>query len=140
HPVVIFLDTLGLVTVNANLYPGTPPDQLLRIHGAVHHLPQLGRYFSEHGFVAGVEVIGLLPPKAQLTLVFPHAGATPNREALFAGFQLVAALNERAVTPGKYAGRDVFEMKLDNDVGLAYWQEGEHVVCTIGTQKPDWTL
>ena len=59
---------------------------------------------------------------------------------MFAGFQLVAALNDLAVTPGKYAGRDVFEMKLDSDVGLAYWQEGEHVVCTIGTQKPDYTV
>src|SRR4051812_46470475 len=134
-------DGLGQGNVKDKMLSGATPDQLLRIHGAARHLPRLAQHLGRHGVVVGAEVISTLPPRAQLTVVFPQAGADPaDRDAVFAGFQLALALNNVTPKAQTLAGRSAMLVTFNPLVRMVYWQEGEHVVCTVGTEPPQYTV
>src|SRR5579871_1254487 len=65
---------LGENAIKDRLLKGATPDQLLQHQAAAKQLSRLLEVLRRRGFVLGVEVIGILPPRAQLTLVFPQAG------------------------------------------------------------------
>jgi hypothetical protein len=77
----------------------------------------------------------------QATLVFPQGGTAPHREALDAGLHLIAIMNNLKVEETKEDGRTFSTIKAAGDfVQVHWWTEGEHLICTIGTEKPSHTL
>jgi hypothetical protein len=145
----------GIGIVKGKLLAGLPPEKMLKLHQAARQLPRLLDYLQHHGFVLGVELPAVVPPRLQVTVVFPQAGRPGHKEAVFAGMQLVAELSRLAVRETKQGGRAVYlasPMPRDNpkkgaknagELGgpsFAWWQEAEHVVLTFGTEKPDHVL
>jgi hypothetical protein len=135
-------DALGPQQVKDKLLSGLPPDQLVKVHSASKQLPLVLKHIQQHGFVVGVEVVPNLPPKVQATVVFPEAGEVHTRNAFFATLQLLATIERGEVEQVKVSGRDINRIKANgpDDVQVAWWQEGSHIVLTIGTEKVEHTL
>jgi hypothetical protein len=146
-------DSVGAGTVKEKLLGGLPPEQLMKVHQASRHLPQLLDYLQNHGVVAGVELSAVFPPRAQLTVVFPQGGQPKHRDSVLAGLQLFVELNQIPITETTHAGRTIYQSttgkagdpKADTmpdpmTPRLAWWQEGEHIVLTFGNEKLDHTL
>jgi hypothetical protein len=133
-------DSFGPDTVKQKLLAGVPPDQLMRIHAASSRLPQAINCLKENGVVLGFEYVSLLPPAAQLTIVFPNGSQTGNREAITAAFQLVGALNDFKFETTQLSGRTITQAKINEMIQWRWWQEGEHLVSTIGNATPDHTF
>jgi hypothetical protein len=151
-------ESVGFGVVKERLLAGLPPEKMVKVHRAARQLPRLLEYLQHHGFVLGVELPAVLPPRVQVTVVFPQAGQPRQREAVFAGLQLFAELSQLTVRESKHGGRVLYlaspapsvePKKRAKEAGkpdgppvaqvaqLAWWQEGEHVVFTFGTEKPD---
>jgi hypothetical protein len=145
-------DSVGFGVVKEKLLAGLPPETIVKLHQAARQLPRLLEYFQHHGFVLGVEVLAFLPPRIQVTVVFPHAGQPRHRTAVFAGLQLFTELTGIPVRERKHGRRTIYqanpaghthtEKRAAESAGndwarLAWWQEGEHVVLTFGTERPD---
>jgi hypothetical protein len=86
------------------------------------HLPHI--YFPFHGFSVG---------GAQLTVVFPGGATKRERDALLAFLHTAATLGGGEVKERKQHGRTIYECG-DPSFRAAWWQEGEHVVCYLGTE------
>lgn len=119
---------------------GIVPAHLLQIQNAYGHLPQLLDYCNRHGFLVGVELIDLENYRTQLTLVFPHGGERKSKHALFAFFNLIPSLAEMKVAETKVGTRTIYLVEGTAPVTVAWWQEGEHVIATVGTEPPEHTL
>jgi hypothetical protein len=119
---------------------GDVPPQLLKLQSALAYLPQLGEYFKQHGFCMGVEVIDLEQPRTHLTLVLPNAGERKTREAFYAVIQMIAQAAELKIKEAKIAGRTLNVVDGTDPVTVAYWQEGNHLVFSVGTEKPEHVL
>jgi hypothetical protein len=134
-------NALGDDVLKDRLLKGATPDQLLQHQSATNQLPRLFEILRRHGFVLGVELIGVLPPRAQLTLVFPQAGReAKDRDALFAGVRLLALLNQTTLKETKQGDRTILELPGNGPVRLACWREQDDVVFTVGTEAPEHTL
>jgi hypothetical protein len=140
HLAELIQDQVGPGTVKDRLLSGLPPAQLMKIHAASSRLPQVANYLYENGLVVGFEYVSLLPPQAQLTIICPQGGQTGNREAIFAAFQLIAALNDLKVEETTQAGRAIVSAKIDGPVQWRWWQEADHVITTIGNAAPEHTI
>ena len=141
HVVKLAQDALGSNTVKEKLLQGQPPDQIVKLQGIASRIPAMQSYLGKHGVMVGLEISGFLPPRVQATLVFPGGGAGENREALVAGLQLLALLNDLKVEESTLEGRAISTFKMLGDtVQINWWSEGDHLVCTIGTEKPAHTL
>src|SRR5262249_19497484 len=108
-------------------------------------------YLRDHGLVLGVEVLAVLPPRIQVTVVLPQAGQARYRAAVFAGFEFFSEQSGIPIVESKHHGRTIYQMgtggqpqtrkgarKSGGEDGerLAWWVEGEHVVLSFGTEKP----
>jgi hypothetical protein len=139
-------DTVGPMILKEKLLEGAAPDQLMRIQNAAAQVPRLLEYFQRHGFVIGVEVLKIDMPRMQLTLVLPNGGKPENKELIFNGFRLFTTLAGAPVKEVKQGNRTVYQVMIPTGekepeaVYFAWWQEGDHVVCILGTEKPDHTL
>lgn len=136
---------LGPEALGERLLDGVEPDQLLKVQVALKQLPHLWEYLDQHGFAAGLEVLEVVvqeqvPPKFQLTVVFPDGGEPENRAALFGGLQLIGLANEVDVVETKVGDRTMLSLETGEDVAVLAWQEGPHVVLTVGTLDPKHTL
>lgn len=135
----IIMDALGPDVVAERLLQGAEPDRLIELQKAAKQLPHLTDFLLQHGLVVGVEVLPDPVPGAQATLVFPDGGQEKYREAFFAAVRLIAALNQTPVKDVKRGERSIMQVDVA-EVRLYCWQEGPHVVWTIGTGKLDQTL
>src|SRR5262249_25333784 len=127
-------DFLGSNIIKDRLLKGVTPDQLLQQQAAAKQVPHLLDYLGRHGFALGVEVISLLPPRAQLTVIFPQAGRdAKDRDAIFAGLRLLALTNQKPLRETKQGERLMLELPFEGSpVRLACWQEQGHVVLILG--------
>jgi hypothetical protein len=148
-------EAVGFDIVKERVLAGVPPEGVVKIHEAARQLPRLREYLRHHGFVLAVEVPEILPPQLQVTVVFPQGGQPPHRAAVFGGLQLVTELNQLAVRQAKQGGRVIYraspprvgksdkkgkEANEGGGLAFAWWQEGEHIVLTFGTEEPDHLL
>jgi hypothetical protein len=106
----------------------------------VNRVKEFLDYFRREGFVLGLEIIELEPPRVQLTLVFPNGGEKKNREALLGGFRLITLFSGVAVKENERGGRTFYTIEDTGPVRIAWWQEGEHLLLTAGTETPEHTL
>src|SRR5208282_3234622 len=97
-------DTLNAGLTVEQLLGGVPPEQLEKLTKDANKATKLLDLLGRHGFIVGVELRGLEPPQAQLTLVLPDAAADP--EPLFAALRLGTGLAKVAVKQTKIAGRE----------------------------------
>lgn len=126
------IDGLGPDVIAQRLLSGADPDRLIELQQAAKQIPRLVEYLRQHGVVVGVEPIGLPTPGARVTLVFPDGGRDQNREAIFAGLKIAAVLNESQVKTVTIQDRQVLRLNLGDGLEIGCWQEGAHVVATIG--------
>jgi hypothetical protein len=134
-------NALGEDIIKDRLLKGVTPDQLLQHQAATDQLPQMFELLRRHGFVLGVELIGVLPPRAQLTLVLPQAGReAKDRDAVFAALRLLALVSQKTLKETKQGGRTILELPGTDPVRLACWREQDDVVLTIGTEMPEHTF
>ncbi len=141
HLVKLIQDSIGSNTVKDRLLQGLPPEQLVKLQMVANKIPALKSYLGKNGLVAGVEVFGFLPPRVQATLVFPHGGAAPHHDALVAGLELAAMMNDLQIEKTQLDGRTFKCIKTAGDfVKIFWWTEGDHLILTIGTEKPSHTL
>ena len=135
------LEALGPKTLSERLLSGARPDELLTLQKSVKQLPKLLEYFDKHGVVLGVEVHKAVAlPRFQVTLVFPEGGRDESRAAILGGVRLIGLLSKSKVKETKVDGRTTLSFPVEDSVTLHCWQESNHVVMTIGTEKPDHTL
>jgi hypothetical protein len=127
-----FQDLLGGAIVQ-EILQGTPPDKLQKIQADALEAPKFLSALSQNGFILGVELIGLEPPNAQLTLVFPDVAA--KAAPLFAALRLTSALTKLEIKESKIDGRTVYQYQ-GLPTPIAWWTEGKHVVMTAGTLIP----
>jgi hypothetical protein len=121
-----------------DLPPGADfPPQLVKLQGALAYLPTLGEYFKQHGFIMGVELIDIETPRTQLTLVLPNAGERKHKEAFFAVIQMIANAAEFKIKENKLGARTLYELEGTDPVRVAWWVEGNDLVISAGTEKPD---
>jgi hypothetical protein len=116
---------------------GDIPPQLLKLQGALAYLPQLGEYFKQHGFVMGVELLDIEMPRTQMTLVLPNAGERKHKDAFFAVIQMIANAAEFKIKENKQGARTLYELEGTDPVRVAWWVEGNDLVISAGTEKPD---
>lgn len=134
------LDALGPQQLSERLLAGVKPNQLLKAQSAIKQMPRLLKYLEQNGFVVGAEMIAPLGPKFQVTIVFPNGGRKVNRSAIFGAIQLLGLATETEVEEEKVDDRTVLRLTTPEPVKVACWQEGEHVVLTIGTEEIDHTI
>jgi hypothetical protein len=100
-------------------------------------LPKFFQVLGKHGFALGVEVRKVLPPQAQLTLVFPQAaGGDATLPALL---KKAAELSQTEVKDIKLGGRTAHQVGQE-PVRLVWWVEGKDVVVAIGTEEGEAVL
>jgi hypothetical protein len=98
---------------------------------------------SQHGFAAGLQVAPagrgqtLTPENIHLTVVFP-GGATKKRP-IEKFFEFLARKLERPVLDVKQSGRIIHSIEQE-EIQLAWWAEGEHVVLSLGKQAAQKSL
>jgi hypothetical protein len=122
----------GLVV--EQLSRGESPLKLMKIQAdarnALHLLPLIG----QKGFLVAVEVRGLEPPQAQVTMIVPDVGAGKN--PVDAALRLAAGVARAAVKDVKVDGRSAGALDLGG-AALVWWSEGGHALVALGTDKPE---
>jgi hypothetical protein len=107
-----------------------PPDQ----RETVDALKRLGSAVLQNGFVAGVEVFGVSPPDARLTVVLPKAGGE-----LASVQKLIAAAAARdksvKVEEQTVAGKKVQSVAFPGGHFFTFAADG-HAVAVVGTADP----
>jgi hypothetical protein len=107
-----------------------PPDQ----KEAVDALKRLGGHVLQNGFVFAVEVVGVNPPDARLTLVLPKAGGD-----LPAVQKLIATAAEKdksiKVEQETVAGKAVQSIAFPGGHFFTF-ASGGHAVVVVGTDEP----
>jgi hypothetical protein len=126
-------EVLGGAVVT-ELLKGTPPDKLQKVQADAAKAPKLLPALGKHGLILAVEVRGLEPPDAQVTLIVPDAA--DEAESFLAAFRLAASLSQQPIQERQVEGRTVYQ-PARLPVGFVWWVEGKHVVITGGTAPPD---
>jgi hypothetical protein len=134
------LGAMGPDVVAARLLAGGPPDELVALRADAEKLPLLFEALSQRGFLAGVELAEGLLPGVKVTIVFPDGGSDQNRPAIQSTVRLIARLAELQLSEKTHAGRSILEGTFFGVGRLACWQEGDHMVVTIGTIGPEPTI
>lgn len=124
----------GTVLTEEQLLKGLPPERLQKIQADVADAIKLVPALAEHGIVLGVELRGLEPPTAQLTLIVPDLGKSPT--PLFGALHLMKSGFEADVKELKISGRTVYHAQPQPWLHLAWWVEGKHAVFVAGTDSP----
>jgi hypothetical protein len=119
---------------------GVPPKQLTKIQNTLNQIPNLIKYFKQHGVVLGAEVSCFEPFQGQLTLVFPNGNEEAYRSALLDMFQTIALLAEVEIKETKIGNRTIYEAQELDGVQSAWWQEGKHLIYVLSSDKIDRTL
>src|SRR5258708_34388963 len=127
-------DSLGTLLTAQQLLGGVAPERLQKIQTDAAEAPKLLGLLSQHGVVVGIEIAGLEPPSAQLTLIVPDAAAKAG--PLFGTIRLIMALAGTEAKEMKLAGRTVNHLDL-GPVQAGWWVEGKHAVVTVGTNTLD---
>ncbi len=135
----MILNALGPELLSERLLEGVEPDQLLKVQSANKQIPHLLDYLWQDGFVLGVEVIAPLGPRFQVTLVFPNGGTKQNRAAVFGAFRLIGLVSQSKVEESMLGDQPLLRLQLPEPVQAACWQEGQHMVVTIGTEEVEHT-
>jgi len=133
------IDALGPGALSELLLEGVRPEQLLELQQGTDAFFRLLARVKDRGFAATFELINPLKPRLQLTLVFPNVKDDADRSTIVDTFRLLAALNEAEVETVELQGRKVLQFKIEG-VLAALWSEGQHMVATLGTEKPDHAL
>jgi hypothetical protein len=120
--------------VVAELLKGTPPEKLQKIQADAAKAPKLVAALGKHGIIIAVEVRGIEPPDAQVTLIVPDAG--DDAESFLAAVRLAASLTDQPIKEQTIEGRTVFQ-PAKSPISVAWWVEGKHVVFTAGTAPPE---
>lgn len=133
-------EALGPEALSEQLLRGGEPDELLAAQAALKQLPRFWDYLDRHGVALGVEVGDPNPiaPPFQVTFVFPDTKDAADREAVVAGFRVLAMLMEAEVKEVEREKRKVLEIAVpvpDVPVALRCWGEGDHVLLTIGSHE-----
>ena len=145
-PLVVYIvkaivNTLGPDIVVEKLLDGTAPMDLIHLQKAAKQLPLFLNYLNGHGVMLGLEVVpGKLIPDVQATLVFPNAGTESFRKAILGSVRLWAIHADSKITQSKISGRDITQFSIGGGTKIRCWQEGSHMVCTIGTMEIKRTL
>lgn len=135
------LNALGPQLLGEKLLAGAQPEQLLKMQSAQKELPHLLEYLKQEGFVVGAEVISPRPPRFQITIVFPQGGKPQHRTALYGGMRLIGLLSETEVEEVPRDGRVFLKLNVEQEqVKVFCWQQGDHMLLTIGTEDVDHTL
>ena len=135
------VNALGPDVVAEKLLDGTAPEDLIHLQASAKQLPVLLDYLNAHGVLFGLEVVpGIAIPDVQATLVFPEGGKDSFRKAVFGSIRLLAIHNRSRVSVSKNSGREVLQFTIGRPVQLRCWQEGPHMVCTIGTMDIKHTI
>lgn len=132
HVKQLVIDSLGSDVVSERLLAGAEPDSLIGLQKASVRLPALLEFLSDHGFLLGVEPIGLPIPGVRVTLVFPQGNQPRHREAIFAGVQLLASLEGSKLEVVEVGDRTIRRIEIKDGFELGCWPEGEHMVVTVG--------
>ena len=133
------LEALGPGLQSEKLLEGASPEELVEMQKTVKELPNLLVYLRQHGLVIGLEMISAAPPRWQLTIVLPEAGKAKTADALFGALRLLAKQMGAKTNIETIQGRKVIGV-ADKGASIAAWQEGDHMVVTIGSEKPERTL
>lgn len=135
-------DSIGPSLLKEQVLEGKPAARLQPLRNGFRHAPDALHCLGKHGFVVGVEIVGLIPPRVQVTVVFPNGADDKHRAATMAGLRLFAALADVPIVENKVAGRTFYQWKQPEPeiVKVAFWQEGKHLVLSIGSEKPERTL
>lgn len=135
------VNAVGPDIVAEKLLDGTAPMDLVHLQKAAKQLPLFLNYLNGHGVMLGLEVVpGNLVPDVQVTLVFPNAGKDSFRKAILGSVRLWAIHADSKITQSKISGRDVTQFPIGGGTKIRCWQEGPHMVCTIGTMEIQRTL
>ena len=133
-------DALGPEVLSERLLAGAVPGKLLTLQKAAKGLPDAFSFLYQHGALIGVELIDPLGPRAQATIVFPGAGKSDkHRDGILGAVRFAALVGDQDLATKKIDGRTVLCLE-EEPVKLAVWQEGDHVVLTIGTEDVAHTL
>ncbi len=124
----------GTALTQDSLLKGLPPERLQQIQADVAEAVKVVPALSVHGVVLGLEVRGLDPPTAQLTLIVPNLGKAPG--PLFGALHLLKSGLVADVKELKISGRTVYHLQPHPLVHLAWWVEGKHAVFVAGTDSP----
>jgi hypothetical protein len=119
------------------LLQGIPPEQLQQIQKAVADAPKFLALLGRRGLIVGVEVRGLQPPAAQLTLIVPEAG--DEASSFFGNLRLAANLLKLNVEELAITGRSVSHIAA-GPVHVSWWIEGGHALLVVGTDDPQSTV
>lgn len=130
-------DNVAPQLVGGQLLQGIPPDQLQKIQAGVNQIGQVFTQISDRGFVIGVELISLEPPRVQVTVIFPNTAKSKHPKAIPDALNLAISLAKAEVKESKIDGRTVSIVQKIDPVTVAWWQEGNHTVITAGTEKVD---
>ncbi|MEX0704460.1 MAG: hypothetical protein WD069_20330 [Planctomycetales bacterium] len=137
-------EALGPEALSEQLLRGGEPDELLAAQASLKQLPQLWDYLDRHGVALGAEINDPNPamPQWQITFVFPDAKEAADRDAVLAGFRVLAMLTESEVKEIEREKRKVMEIVwgVATPIAARCWQEGDHVLLTIGSQPIEHTL
>jgi hypothetical protein len=133
-------DALGPEVLSERLLAGATPAKLLTLQKAAKGLPNALEFLYRHGAMLGLEVVDPAAPRWQATIVFPAAGKeAPYRDGLLGAVRFGSLVADADLQTTKVGGRDVQTFERES-VKLSVWQEGDHVVLTVGTEEPGHTL
>jgi hypothetical protein len=109
---------------------------------AVGNIPAILSYFGDQGIVIGLEASDFLKPQFQLTLVFPNGGQKANAELLTGTIATICTIADIKVREQRIEDRNVYTPVFPEHIPIkvAWWVEGNHLVFTVGTEKPEHTI
>jgi hypothetical protein len=126
-------DNLGAVVTAEQLLKGTSPGRLMKMQTDAAQAPKLFDQIAKNGFIIAADVSNLDPVQAQLTLIIPNAADQP--KPLFGVVGISAGLSGVEAKDEKINGTDVRHVQIE-EVFINCFAAGEHLLLTIGTDKP----
>src|SRR5205823_5954893 len=135
-------NAIGPAVLKGKVLEGSVSKRLQDIRKGFRHTPDALRYLGRRGLVVGGELISLYPFRAQLTVIFPGGAEEKTRPAIHANLRLAAALADVPVKETKkdMDGRAFTQWDFKSGPKIVWWEEGKHVVLTVGTEEPAYTL
>lgn len=127
-------DAVSKGLIVETLMRGESPIRLLKLQGYSKAAARLLGQVGKRGFIACIDIRGLEPPRAQLTVIIPGGG--DDIAPLSGAIRLGAGLAKADVKEVRTADRKVWNLDLDG-AHLAWWVEGKHAVLAVGTETPE---